>query len=92
MGDIVDMGDVTGANLQRKQTIKAAEQVLEKIVDGEWQGAVGILAVVITKDSLVDFAASDSVDEGTAITLATVVSHALCPLLIGDEWEGDDGA
>ena len=92
MGDLVDMGDVSGPTFQKKTTIEAAESVLKRLQEEDWKGSVGLLSVVITKDSLVDFAVSDSVDEATAITLATVVQHALCPLLLGADWDEDDGA
>tara|TARA_B110000858_G_C17805329_1_gene477639 strand:- start:253 stop:528 length:276 start_codon:yes stop_codon:yes gene_type:complete len=89
MGEIIGIGDV-GDALQRRETIETAKDVAQRVTDGDWKNALGMLAVVITEDSLISFTTSKSVDEATAITLATVVTHALCPLLISDEMDFED--
>lgn len=89
MGDIIGIGDV-GDALQKRETIQTAQDVAKRVTEGEWKDAVGILAIVITKDSLISFTTSKSVDEATAITLATVVTHSLCPLLLSDEMDFQD--
>jgi hypothetical protein len=89
MGDIIGIGDV-GDALQRRETLEAAQDVAKRVTDGEWKNAVGMLAIVITEDSLISFTTSKSVDEATAIALATVVTHSLCPLLLSDEMEFED--
>lgn len=89
MGEIIGIGDV-GAALQRRETLETAQDVAKRVTEGEWKNAVGMLAIVITEDSLISFTTSKSVDEATAITLATVVTHALCPLLLSDELDFED--